>query len=271
MTETALVAALPMYDGPDLAAANDALWARIALGLRQRGVEAPESLTRGAELMALWRSPRLVFAQTCGYPYMTALGNSVVLIATPEYGFPGCDGVLHKSFLVKRADDPRRELASFRGARAAVNAWDSNTGMNLFRAAVAPLAGGRPFFGAVAVTGSHAASLAAVADGRADLAAVDCVVFALLSRSQPALAARVAVVGESRPSPGLPFIASAALPAATVAAAREALIEALADPALAEARAALGLVGARPLAPGHYERVLDLAREAAEAGYPQLA
>ncbi|MBV9287136.1 MAG: PhnD/SsuA/transferrin family substrate-binding protein [Hyphomicrobiales bacterium] len=270
MSGKPLLAALPMYDGPDLAPSNDALWARIALGLRARGVAAPDRLTRGGDLMAMWRSQRLVLSQTCGYPYMTALRDSVVLIAAPEYGFPGCDGVLHRSFLVKRADDPRGKLAAFLGARAAVNAWDSNTGMNLFRAAIAPLAGGRPFFRAVVAMGSHAASLVAVADGRADLAAVDCVVFALMSRSRPALAARVAVVGESPPSPGLPFIASAALPAATIAAAREALIETLADPALAEARAALGLRGARPIEPDDYRRVLDLEREAAARGYPGL-
>ena len=50
--------------------------------------------------------------------------------------------------------------------------------MNLFRAAIAPLAGGRPFFSEVIVTGSHAASLEAVADGNAPgLAAIDCVTF----------------------------------------------------------------------------------------------
>ena len=39
----ALVAALPMYDLPEIAAANDALWASIAASLRARGVEAPRA------------------------------------------------------------------------------------------------------------------------------------------------------------------------------------------------------------------------------------
>ena len=73
MTAGALVAALPMYDDPDLAPANDALWRRIAAALSERGVDAPARLTRGVDLAALWRSPRLVFGQTCGYPYVTAL------------------------------------------------------------------------------------------------------------------------------------------------------------------------------------------------------
>ena len=271
MTGEAPIAALPMYDGKDLAPANDAFWARIAVGLRERGLDAPESLTRGGDLMEAWRSPRLLFSQTCGYPYMTAISDRVVLIAAPEYGFEGCEGALHRSFLVKRSDDPRADLAAFRSARAAVNAWDSNTGMNLFRAAIAPIAGGRPFFGATIVTGAHEKSLEAVAEGRADLAAIDCIVFAQVSRRRPMLAAEVAIVGESPRSPGLPFIASAALPAATIAAVREALNDALGDPALAGTRAALGLRGARPVAPGDYERVLDLENQAAGAGYPRLA
>jgi hypothetical protein len=36
-------------------------------------------------------------------------------------------------------------LKEFRGAVAALNAHDSNTGMNLFRAMIAPIAGGRRF------------------------------------------------------------------------------------------------------------------------------
>ena len=64
---------------------------------------------------------------------------------------------------------------------------------------------------------------------------------------------------------------SARQPAATLAAARAALFEALADPDLAEAHAALGLKGARILAAADYGRVLDAEREAAAAGYPRLA
>ncbi len=269
MSGGALIAALPMYDDPGIAAANDALWAAIAAGLRERGVEAPLRLTRG-DLAAQWLSPRLVFGQTCGYPYAKHLQDAVALIATPEYDFPGCEGVEHRSFLIARTRDSRRTLAAFRGAVAAVNAHDSNSGMNLFRATIAPIAGGPRFFGAVAVTGSHRASLEAVADGRADLAAIDCVSFALLKRFAADLVASVAIVAESPTSPGLPFIISARLPETTLTAAREALFAALADPDLTQARAALGLKGARPATPADYERILEIEREAERVGYPRL-
>ena len=45
---------------------------------------------------------------------------------------------------------------------------------------------------------------------------------------------------------------------------------ALADPNLAEARAALGLRGARPSSPADYDRVAEIERGAAAAGYARL-
>ena len=113
--------------------------------------------------------------------------------------------------------------------------------------------------------------MVAVAEGRADLAAIDCVSFALLAHGRPELIERVAVVAESPPSPGLPFIASARLEASTIAAVRAALIEALADPSLADARATLGLKGARERIRPNTIASLEIEREAAAAGYPRLA
>jgi len=121
------------------------------------------------------------------------------------------------------------------------------------------------------VTGSHEASLDAVAQGRADIAAIDCVSFALIGRAKPKLAARVAVVCETAASPCLPFIASALLPAATIAATREALMSALGDPTLRQARETLGLIGASATAPADYERIVEIERAAERAGYPRLA
>ena len=86
------IAVLPMYDFPWIAAANDALWASISARLARAGVRSPTLLTRGGDLAALWRRPGLILGQTCGYPYVSGLKDAVRLIATPEYGFPGCEG-----------------------------------------------------------------------------------------------------------------------------------------------------------------------------------
>ena len=135
---------------------------------------------------------------------------------------------------------------------------------------IAPIAGGAAFFSSVVLTGSHEASVAAVDNGRADIASIDCVSFALLGRGRPELVERVAIVAESAPSPCLPFIAAASLPVLTIAAVRNALIAALADPDLAETRTALGLTGMRVVTPADYDRVMEIERDAGAAGYPRL-
>ena len=271
MSGGAFFAALPMYDFSEVAWANDALWRAMALRLWDGGIDAPLSLTRGGDIGAEWRDPRLLFGQTCGYPYVTELRDTVALIATPDYAFPGCESGTHRSFLIRRADDPRSGIGAFRDAVAAINSTTSNSGMNLFRAAIAPLSQGRPYFAKVVTTGSHAGSIGAVADGEADIAAIDCVSFALISRAAPAIARRLAIVAETPRSPCLPFIASAELPPKTIASVREALFAALADPSHGEACAAIGLKGARAATPADYEGVLALEQDAEAAGYAMLA
>ena len=136
--------------------------------------------------------------------------------------------------------------------------------MNLFRAAVAPLANGKPFFADVVETGAHAASLAAVAEGRADIAAIDCVTHALLARGASQLVAATKIIGETPSSPSLPFIASRALPQATRYAVRQALRDL---PPIPE----LGFAGVALHPETAYARVEEIEREAAALGYPQLA
>ena len=266
----ALVASLGMYDFPFLAEANRRLWAAIGGSLRAAGIGAPVALDRSAPHEA-WANPRLVFGQTCGYPFITALRDRVSLLATPIYSFEGCEGPNHCSFIVAGARSRGRSLAGFQGARAALNARDSNTGMNLFRALIAPIARGRPMFSEVVVTGSHAASLEAVAEGAADLAAIDCVTYGLLRRARPDLAERVVVIARSQASPGLPFVINAGLGEPLAAAVRVALYAALNDPALADARGALGLKGAALLNQAAYRKIAEIERGAAALGYPELA
>ena len=176
---------------------------------------------------------------------MKDLRDAVALIATPEYAFAGCEARAIAALSSAGRADPRRRLELFRGAIAAVNGWDSNTGMNLFRATIAPVARRAPFFRSIVVTGSHLASLEAVADGRADLAAIDCVTYGLVKRFCGGLIDRTAIVAESPLSPGLPFIASARLPDRTIVAVREALFAALADPASPSRAASSASTGAR--------------------------
>ena len=259
-----MIAALPMYDFPWVRAATDRLWAAVRGGLRAQGIAAPEGLTRDGKLPDIWRDDGLLLGQTCGYPYWTTLRRSSEVLAAPIYGFAGCQGPNHRSFVIARRDDPRTRLQEFRGDRAALNGFDSNSGMNLFRSVVAPLAGGKPFFAAVVETGGHALSLAAVVEERADVAAIDCVTYALLARGDARLVAATKIIGETPASPALPFIASRALAPETRAAVRRALRDL---PPIPE----LGLVGVAFLPETAYARVAEIEAGAQALGYPRLA
>lgn len=220
-----MIAALGMYDRAETAAANDRLWELIRDGLRARGLAAPEALTRGASAyMAGWTAPDLVLSQTCGLPFRAVLHDRVTLVGTPDYGVEGCAPGHYRSVLVARADDPRPTVAAFGGARLAYNDALSQSGWAAPLALAARL-GLR--FGPLVETGAHCASMLAVAEGRADIAALDAVTWSMLAQWEPAAGA-VRVVGMTEPTPGLPLIAAPGADRAALFAAVEAAIAALA-------------------------------------------
>lgn len=273
MSAPARIAALAMYDAPaGVAAANDALWAGLRDRLRAAGLAGvPDRLTRGGSYADPWLHPRLLLAQTCGFPYVRHLRGRVRLVATPVYGFPGGTGAERRSVVVVVADAPFAHVADLRGARAAINDPGSNSGANLLAALVAPLSRDGRFFSSVKVTGGHRESLAAVAAGRTDVAAIDSVTFGLLSAHAPEEVASVRVLCETPGGPGLPLITRGAATDGEVAVLRQALADVVADPALAEARATLGLVGIEVLGDEDYEVLARYAADAAARGYRELS
>lgn len=210
-----MIASLPMYDGPATAAANDRLWALVRAGLGTRGIAAPEALRREGSLVDHWLAPDLVLSQTCGLPFRAWLHGRVALVGTPDYGVEGCPPGHYRSVLVARADDPRRTAADFAGGPVAYNDAHSQSGWAALVAHHAALADGP-----LVETGSHAGSAAAVRSGRADIAALDAVTWALLSAAGGDAGLRV--VERTAPAPGLPLIAAAGADA-------DALFEAVAE------------------------------------------
>jgi ABC-type phosphate/phosphonate transport system substrate-binding protein len=264
------IAALPMYDLPELQGANDALWQGLVRHLSAEAIEAPRALTRDLPLEAICAHPGLLLTQTCGYPLMTVLGDQVQLVATPRYRALGCAGPFHRSAIVVSAASSARALRDLRGGRCAVNDMQSNTGMNLFRAELAEVAASQPFFAEVQVTGAHLASLEAVAAGRADVAAIDSVTFAHLQRLRPQLVGAVKILSWTRSSPGLPLVTNARAAPQTVGVLRRALTAIVADPSLDEARRTLLIEGFDPLPGTDYGVLLEFEQDAIEQGYPRL-
>ncbi|MCQ8242006.1 phosphate/phosphite/phosphonate ABC transporter substrate-binding protein [Rhizosaccharibacter radicis] len=262
-----MIASLPMYDLPERRADTDALWVAIGERLRQQGIAAPRTLSRADDPEAAWRDGRLLLSQSCGLPLLH-LPDTVRVVATPRYRAPGCESIRYRSALMVRADDSASDLGALRNRRCGINGRDSNSGMNLLRAAVAPLAEGGRFFASVSVSGSHADSLRWLGEGVIDVAAIDCVTLALLSRDRPALLAPSRVLGWTEATPGLPLITGRV---EWVAPLRDALAAVAADPALAAVREALLIEGFEPTERGAYDEVAALERRARTLGYPVLA
>ncbi|MEM7720290.1 MAG: PhnD/SsuA/transferrin family substrate-binding protein [Pseudomonadota bacterium] len=189
-----MIATLPMYDRPETREATDRLWA----GIRAELPDAPEVLTRDAYH---WTDAELVLSQTCSLPYRTGLQDEVAVVATPVHNLP-CAAGHYFSVILVRADDGREALPAFAGARLAINSPVSQSGW----AAIDAMAqSARVRFGVVFETGSHDASAVAVAEGRADICAVDAVTWTMIERWDP-VAASLRVLAESPPSLALPYI-----------------------------------------------------------------
>lgn len=256
-------ASLPMYDLPELVAATDAWWAGLARALACWGfAPVPPRLDRSEPIAAVWRSPDLLVSQCCGRDLVGHLAGIVVPVALPTYAAPGCGPGRYRSFLVVRRDDPRRGLADFAGAVAAINYTGSHSGFVALAYALASaglpercLAHGR-------LTGSHRASLLAVARGEADLAAIDCVTHALLTDVEPGLVARTRILAETEPAPALPYVTVAGRPEREHHLILAALQEAAADPALAGPRAMLRLEGFLPASLADFARTTAMAEAA---------
>ena len=265
------VASLPMYDLAEARPALDALWAGIARQLRREGVaDAPERLTYDLAGSVLWRAPDLLLSQCCGADLMGACADALRPLATPRYRAEGCAGGRYASVLVVADDEDIAGLEDLRGRVAAINHPGSHSGSNALRALIAPRSPGGRFFARVEVSGSHAASLALIARGQADVAAIDCVTHALFARHRPAALAGTRVLCRTAGAPAPPFVTRKDAGDDLVRRLRSALRGTLEDPALAAARADLLLDGIEIVPPAAYARITAFARFAARHGYPAL-
>lgn len=238
-------ASLPMYDRPELAAAHDRLWQAVRTHLG----EGPATLCRGGDPWDDWRAPDLVLSQTCGYPYRSRLYGRVALVGTPDHRLPGCPPGHYCSVLIARAGDPRDDPAAFAAARLAYNEALSQSGW----AAPQTFARAHGFtFAETLATGAHTHSARAVAEGRADLAALDAVTWRLMRRHDPE-AAGLREIARTPPTPALPYITAITRDPAPVRAALDAAIAGLPE----ADRDALSLYGMQHIPAAAYLAIPD--------------
>lgn len=178
-----MIVALPMYDWPEVRPFTEKYWSLIRHHLRAAGFEVPEDLTEPEDYFAHWRDPDLLLSQTCGLPFSAKLSGHVSLIGPVDHGLTGCAPGEYQSHVIIRADEDATSVEDLRGRRFGFNSRDSQSGHAAFVAAF-----GSPdaLFGEMVETGGHRASVLAVAEGRADAAAIDAVGWQLAMAHEPA-------------------------------------------------------------------------------------
>ena len=77
-------AELSMYVAPPRVCEASEAWLTRIVQL----LDARREPVADLEPLQVWRSPRLLLAQTCGYPLMTLLRGQVRLIGKPRYELP---------------------------------------------------------------------------------------------------------------------------------------------------------------------------------------
>ena len=215
--------------------------------------------------------PALWFGQTCGYPLMTSLRDTMTPISVPVFDVLGCQQKLYSSLLIVADNSQINTTEDCRGLCAAINTNDSNSGMNLLRHAVASFNQKGEFFGQINLSGSHLQSLTQVANGNADIAAIDCVSYQLIEDTWPELATRVRCIGFTAKTCGLPFVMPK--PAA-VNQDLENITECLNQALLMldeRQKGRLHLKGFENVSFDDYQCINDLESFAQEAGYPVLS
>lgn len=221
---------LDMYLEPPSKAVFAVLDARLRTVLTEAGIDPQGRFEAG-----------FAAGQICGITFANAPAGQLRYLATMVADAPSVPAGHYNSLLVTPRDGGLASPAAFDSARhkAVINETGSFSGNLTFAAHMA--ANCNTGLGAVMRSGAHIKSIGMVARGEADLAAIDRISFSLASRTVPEDVAAVAVIGETAPYPGVPFVADANLPEDVIAGLRDAVLGFRLDPAWDEMKDILAL------------------------------
>ncbi len=239
------VASLAMYPFTHLRSAYDSLWDCVR---SQLTFAAPE-LDWDLDPEVACRRDDLLIAQTCGWPLVTDLERTVNVVGTFDCNVADAVDGTYRSVLVSRIDEPLADILRRPGMVVAANSADSLSGWISLQSIAAA---NDVRLDVVEWTGSHAASIEAVSESRADLASIDAVSWAHLGGRG------LSVVGSGPRVPCLPLVTSRSSTVAVVGELRRAFAAAVCDPAVAEACASLKIRGFLDRTLADYEKLSAL-------------
>ena len=265
------VASMPMYDMPEVQGALNSLWAGLARHLKREGLsEVPDHIQHGRNLADLWDDSDLWFSQCCGYDIVRRYAGKLRPVATPHYGAPGCKGSDYASNVVVAGDCETNDVLEMFGAVCVVNGLESHSGSNALKALVAPRNRDGRFFSEIKISGTHVASLEMIRLGEADVAAIDCVTYALLESYRPAALAGIRKLGRTYRAPAIPYVTRWDDDDDRIERLQAALFNAFSDTHLTSTRQALYLKSIEVLPVSAYQRISEIEDYAARLGCPEL-
>ena len=247
------LAQLPMYDWPEVADATDRLWALIRDAFRHSGIDAPDALDRSLAAVEAWLSPNLALSQTCGLPLVAELAGKVQTLGSFAYEGVEPAGSYH-SVIVTHARNDENPVC-LKGKRAVINGDDSYSGCLALKCFLASRGTGEGQFASVLVSGGHRASLCAVADGSADIAAIDCISWRLANRCERAVD-KLQIIARTESRPGLPLITHGGASVKQISLMRDALVKAV-DHLDEKNRLMTGICGFVPLDEADYATIAE--------------
>lgn len=200
------IASLPMYDWSEVSSRYDALWTALSGYLQDHGIAAPNHLSRASDGAEFWLHPKLMIGQTCGYPFWSRLRGKVSVLGAPHYAIDGCGGHKYRSAILAQADAPWSDLSKCDGASVAINEAGSLSGHFAMRAALGAARKEAVNISSVYKSGAHRHSMQMVADGHADICAIDAVCWDMAQDFMPDVAEKLKIISWSPQMPGLPWI-----------------------------------------------------------------
>ena len=233
-------ASLPMYDFPEFRKASDAWWQGIARHLKQAGIDqVPERLLHDVPVKQLWQHPNLLLSQCCGFDVVYGLKDTLSVLLITDWEAEGCSTGHYSSWIVVHEDSPHQDITDLYGHTAVINGPESHSGMHSLFAKVQPYSMDGQFFKQVDISGAHVSSLDAIIERRADVAAIDCVTYALLKQYRPHALNGIRIIGQTDEAPAHPYVTSSAASPDTIIRMQSALEAAFNDADLDSARDAM--------------------------------
>ena len=257
-----MIAGFSFYHWPGTEPAAQQMTEALSVRLAAAGIRDVEFLPIDQDQQQIWHRDDLLFAQTCGYPFVAELKATSRLLLMPCYNAEGCQGPNYSSAIIVRASDGATSLADLVGRSAVINGWHSQSGCISLFASVAALGPRERFFSNVAVSGAHAKSIIAVAEGRSDVAAIDAVCWAQARRHWPDVTDHLKVIAFTEPTPGLPYFVPATQCPKLSDEVCGILDDVLNDPGLKDARAQLLIAGTTEPREHAFDVIVEMADQA---------